>query len=232
MRCLVGQQGRRPYWLIQTGIGPEAATAAAGKVLSHQPMALIISAGFAGALTTAAAIGDLVIGTSVCAGVYDRTWKPSTDVASCDRAVRASAEAIAAQLGIAARIGPIVSVSRVVCRAEAKQAIGRLTGAVALDMESAALADVAHAQAVPFAVLRTVSDLADEELPLDFNLFLEPRGWLKGIWSVAAHPSSVLGLNRLRRQSRVAADRLAASYAAFAEKGFGLPQSHESGRTR
>ena len=36
---------------------------------------------------------------------------------------------------------------------------------------------------IPFAVIRAVSDLLDEDLPLDFNLFLTPSDWSKGIWS-------------------------------------------------
>ena len=65
----------------------------------------------------------------------------------------------------------VVSAARVVGRSADKQAISRMTGAVALDMESAALAQVAEERGVPFVVLRTVSDLVEEELPLDFNAF-------------------------------------------------------------
>jgi adenosylhomocysteine nucleosidase len=129
---------------------------------------------------------------------------------------------VAAQLGIVARIGPVVSVPAVVCRAEDKGLLGRATGASAVDMESAALARSAQERAVPFMVLRTVSDLAGEDLPLDFNAFLRPSGWLKGMLDLIRHPSSLLGLNRLRRQSNLAADRLTSVCSAFVERGFGL----------
>lgn len=224
VRCLIGQRGNRPYWLIQTGVGPEAAKTAAQLILSRQPMALMISTGFAGALTPAA-IGDVVIGTSACAGSYDRTWRQNTETVSCDRAGLRCVQSVAAQVGIAAHIGPVVSVSRVVYRAEDKEAISRMTGATALDMESAALALVAQERAVPFMVVRTVSDLVGEELPLDFNLFLKPVGWLRGVWQLVMHPSKLGGMNRLRQQSSLAADQLATVYSAFAGRGFGLSQT-------
>ena len=101
-----------------------------------------------------------------------------------------------------------MSVGHIVWRASEKARYAQMTGAIGLDMESAALArEAKHAQ-VPFVILRTASDLLDEDLPLDFNLFLRPTGWLKGIGSVLAAPSSLAGLGRLRRQSRSAAEKL------------------------
>lgn len=221
LRCLIGRRAGRAYWLVQTGVGPAAAAAAVSLVLDRQPMALAISTGFAGALTPAA-VGDLIIGTGVTSASYDGAWKQEAGSVPCAAPGVACAQSAAAQLGIAAHTGPVVSVPVVLCRAEEKQAVGRLTGATALDMESAALAKGAQERAVPFMVLRTVSDLADEDLPLDFNAFLKPSGWLKGLLALLRHPASLTGLIRLRRQSQAAAGRLTAVCAACVERGFGL----------
>jgi adenosylhomocysteine nucleosidase len=67
------------------------------------------------------------------------------------------------------------------------------------------------------AILRTVSDLVDEDLPLDFNLFLRPTDWIKGMQAIIGRPSSVEGLNRLRKQSRMAADRLTEWFQRYTE---------------
>jgi adenosylhomocysteine nucleosidase len=75
-------------------------------------------------------------------------------------------------------------------------------------MESAALAAEARRAQVPFVIVRTASDLLDEDLPLDFNLFLRPTGWLKGVAALVGNPSIVAGLCRLRRQSQTAAKNL------------------------
>jgi adenosylhomocysteine nucleosidase len=221
LSCFIGQQADRSYWLVHTGIGPEAAKSAASAVFNRQPMALAISTGFAGALVPAA-VGDVIVGTSVSSGVLNGTWNQIAQAISCDAAVVSAVRSAIAQIGMTIRLGSVVSLSRVVCRASEKQAIGQLTGAVALDMESAALGMVAKKREVPFLVVRTVSDLVDQDLPLDFNLFLRPSGWVQGIVAMMSHPSSLIGLNRLRRQSRLASDCLTAVCSAYAAAGFGL----------
>ncbi len=82
-------------------------------------------------------------------------------------------------------------------------------------MESSALAAQAQRAQVPFVIIRSVSDRLDEDLPLDFNLFLRPTGWLKGIETILAAPSCLLGLGRLRRQSLVAAEALTAFFRSY-----------------
>lgn len=228
--CFIGQQAEGPYWLVHTGIGPESAKAAANAVLNRQPMALAISTGFAGALVPAA-IGDVIVGISVSSGWFNGAWNQMAQPISCDAAAISTMRAVVARLGLTVRVGSVVSLSSVVCRASEKRAIGRLTGAVALDMESAALGMVAKEQGVPFMVFRTVSDLAGEDLPVDFNLFLKPSGWVRGFVALMSHPSSLIGLNRLRRQSRLAADRLTAVCSAYAGAGFGLSSVTDAGRT-
>ena len=116
-----------------------------------------------------------------------------------------------------ARVGTVVSSGTVVWQAQEKRRLRQLTDATGLDMESAAVAAVAQKRGLPMVIVRTVSDLVDEDLPLDFNLFLRPTGWLKGMQSIIGRPSSVEGLNRLRKQSRVAADRLTDWFQRYVE---------------
>jgi adenosylhomocysteine nucleosidase len=114
-------------------------------------------------------------------------------------------------------IGSFVSSSTVLCRADEKRKLADRCGAIGLDMESAAVGAAATQHQVPFGILRTVSDLVDEDLPLDFNLFLRPSGWAKGVAACLAHPASFIGLNRLRHQSRKAGAQLTALYRACAD---------------
>jgi nucleoside phosphorylase len=39
-----------------------------------------------------------------------------------------------------------------------------------VDMESTAVADVCASRGLPFLIARSITDLLDEDLPLDFNL--------------------------------------------------------------
>jgi adenosylhomocysteine nucleosidase len=60
-----------------------------------------------------------------------------------------------------------------------------------------------------------VSDLLDEDLPLDFNLFLTPDGWPKGALACLTHPSRLLGLKRVRAQATLATERLTRFFERF-----------------
>ena len=215
VRCHIGQQGERTYWLIQTGVGPAAARSIAGKVLKAQPMSLVMSTGFVCALVPAQ-VGDLIVGTAVTSVHGEGTWTIGDDRVLCDGAVRAGLLLVAQSAGMVARVGTVVSSGTVVWQAEEKRRLRCLTDATGLDMESAALAGVAQERGLPMAIVRTVSDLADEDLPLDFNLFLRPTGWAKGMRALISSPASVEGLNRLRKQSRVAADRLTEWFQRYA----------------
>lgn len=194
-------------------------TARAGTIcreaLAAQPLDLVVSAGFACALTSSQ-IGDLLIGTEVIVSQNSAAGSPGLEgLFPCaagwnEQAARAGAEA-----GLPTQTGRFVTVPRVVWRAEEKRRLAAGTGAVALDMESAGLAAEAAKQGVPFVVLRTASDLLDEDLPLDFNLFLSSGGWLKGALACLARPSSVVELNRLRAQSARASERLSRFFEQF-----------------
>lgn len=201
--------GAGECWVIQTGVGPQKAREAARAVLALQPFALAISSGFACALRQAS-VGDILIGTRVAAVEGDQTDAPNyVEMAGHERELWQQAfRAGGSRTGSSEADGTFISSDRIVYRAEEKLALAQRTHAMGLDMESAALAGEAQAARVPFLIVRAVSDLVMEELPLDFNLFLRPTGWAKGLCALLAHPSSLVGLARLRRQSVVAAGTL------------------------
>ena len=207
--------GTREYWLVQTGVGPEKASLASARVFAHQPFSLAISTGFACALV-ATEIGALLVGRDVVAsGAQGSDASPAIDVPGSERD---------AMLGLAAgadqplHIGRFVSTTRIVASAAEKLRFARATAAIGLDMESAALATEARRAQVPFVIVRTVSDLLNEDLPLDFNLFLRPTGWLKGVAALIGNPSSLAGLLRLRRQSQAAAHNLTIFFRRYAQE--------------
>ena len=179
-------------------------------------MSLVMSTGFACALVPAQ-VGDLIVGTAVSSVHDEGTWTMGGDRVLCDGAVCAGFLIVAQDAGLVARVGTVVSSGTVVWQAQEKRRLRRLTDATGLDMESAAVAAVAQERGLPMAIVRTVSDLVDEDLPLDFNLFLRPTGWITGMQALISCPSSLVGLNRLRKQSRVAADQLTEWFQRYAE---------------
>src|SRR5262249_9053004 len=86
IRCHIGQRGNRAYWLMQTGVGPVAARAVAGRVLQVQAMSLVMSTGFACSLVPAQ-VGDLIIGTGVSSVQGEGTWTFGNDPVLCDETV-------------------------------------------------------------------------------------------------------------------------------------------------
>ncbi len=212
VRCLIARRPHLDWWIIPTGVGPERAAATARMVLASQPFAAMWSTGFACALR-AANIGDVLMGTHATVE-GDRIGYGAS---LCAPAMLEWARQALENRHVAVRLGPFVSVPRVLCRAGEKREIAERVGAIGLDMESAALGLVAAERQIPFGIVRTVSDLVDEDLPLDFNLFLRPSGWAKGVAACLAHPTSLIGLNRLRSQSRTAGSQLTAVYRACAD---------------
>lgn len=203
----VARLGAGECWVMQTGMGLQQAAAGARALLGREPFVLSISTGFACALTSAH-VGDVVAGTQV------ESVEHQESAGSCrleagglarDRFMTVLRAWMQGGRGVE---GLFVSVNRVVGRGGDKAALARRTGAIGLDMESAALAGEATTAGVPFVIVRTVSDLRDEDLPLDFNLFLRPSGWARGIMTIVLHPGCLGGLMRLRRQSLVAARNL------------------------
>ena len=199
------------WWIVSMGVGPERASAAAKALCAQQAFRLIVSAGFACALEHAG-IGDVLVGTDVVM----RADQGFVTHVRCDLAAAEEATLAGRKAGLPVHCGRFVSVPSVLCRAVDKQAAAQSEQGIGLDMESAALGAVAQERRIPFAIVRTVSDLLEEDLPLDFNLFLRPSGWMAGLVSLLTHPSSLIGLNRLRRQSNRAADRLTAIYRTWA----------------
>jgi adenosylhomocysteine nucleosidase len=212
VRCLLARQPNVDWWIIPMGVGPERATATARTVLAKHSFAALWSTGFACALQVAK-IGDVMMGTRVT--MEDDATRQGWSL--CAPTMVEWARQALQDRHLAVQVGPFVSVPQVLCRADEKREVADHVGAIGLDMESAALSWLASERNIPFGIIRTVSDLVDEDLPLDFNLFLRPSGWAKGVAACLTHPTSLMGLNRLRIQSRTAGEQLTAVFRAYAD---------------
>ncbi len=110
-----------------------------------------------------------------------------------------------------------VCTPHVVITAQEKRELRRSTGASVVDMESFAVAKIAADWGVAFRYIRAVSDTADQDMPLDFNLYRDRDGnFSRARIALAAirHPLTVLpGLLRLDRNCKLAAQRLGDYFA-------------------
>jgi adenosylhomocysteine nucleosidase len=205
--CIIGHRANCRLYVFRTGVGTAKAGAVCRAAFASQRLDLAISSGFACALVPSG-IGDLLIGRDVIAAGRDEAFP-------CAAVWRRAAMDAALSAGIAAQVGRFVTVPDVVWRAEEKRRLATVTGAIGLDMESAAVGRAAADFQVPFVVVRAVSDLLDEDLPLDFNLFFSRAGWLRGGGLCLTRPSILVGLNRLRRQTGVASGRIGRFFERF-----------------
>jgi len=72
--------------------------------------------------------------------------------------------------------GLVHTIDHVAATAAEKRTLRSQTGAVAVDMESAAVATKAAEWNVPYLCIRAVSDRAGDTLPLDFNRYRNAQG--------------------------------------------------------
>ena len=142
-----------PATLRVLGDGAPTATDALVATLDAlpSPPGVVLVAGFCGALDPAFERGRVVAITRMVA--HDRDGVPEPDPNWTARL-----EAAGAQIATLSSARGLIS-----GRAE-RLALGRLTGAQVVDLESAALARVCAERSLPFAVLRVVSDALDDDL--------------------------------------------------------------------
>jgi hopanoid-associated phosphorylase len=144
----------------------------------------IISFGMAGALDPALRIGDWVIGTRVLGG-FDAACDPAWSAALGQRLPQA-------------RRGAVHAENRLIgCPTEKARLFA--DGAVVADMESQVAARIAAELALPFAVLRCISDEADAALPPAIAVAMKPGGGLAlgaVLRSISGNPGQLPALLR------------------------------------
>jgi len=109
---------------------------------------------------------------------------------------------------------------RILATAAEKAACRQTTGCDAVEMESHALRSLCAARQIPSATLRSISDTATEDMPLDFNLFMTPQqrmSYPRLLAHLAVRPQVVPALLRFHRRTLFAARALAATLARVLE---------------
>lgn len=174
-------------------------------LVSASDRPLVVSAGVCGGLDPTLRAGDLVLPDGV---ISDGGLRLPVTGSVAQRAAAA---------GAAARAGVMATASRAVATPEAKAALRAATGAVAVDMESAAILEAAAARGCFSLVVRAVSDDARETLPDELMRLMGADGRIRCAGVLAlARPRVLRRALEIRRSTRQALASVAGSLARLA----------------
>lgn len=178
--------------LAISGIGPERATRAADRLLA-QGVSTLASWGTAGGLDPRLPRAALVLPKRVIDGdgnsyAVDGPWRWRLEHTLTGIVTLAS--------------GPLLSSARPLVNTRQKAEAFERTGAIAVDMESAAVAARATAAQCPFMVVRTITDTASERLPAAALAAVDADGRFQPLQLLLAllrRPGDLPGLMKLGR---------------------------------
>lgn len=195
-----GLHGRRLV-LLECGVGRQAAAQGTRALLQGHRPRWVISAGFAGALQPELRQGDIVMANEIA------------DAGGLRLAIdfKIGEAALARSPGL--HIGRLLTVDSIVRTPAEKRALGQQHGALAVDMESSAVAEVCRDERVRFLSVRVISDTVDRELPADVDYLVRRKTMLGRLGAatgaIVRRPGSIKDLWQLKEDAIAASDRLA-----------------------
>ncbi len=178
-----GYLAGKPMVLVRSGPGKVNAARCAQLLIDVYHPDYLINTGIAGGVGEGLAVGDIVVATGLVQHDFDVTAFGYARGNICARDSAAEPTvfrpdgALVRQLTQAARAvgnvrqGIVATGDVFVSSTAQKKDLAATFHALAAEMEGGAIAQVAQANGVPFAVLRVLSDLADGSAPESFDAF-------------------------------------------------------------
>ena len=218
LKICQGRLGEEMIAAATVGVGRAAAKRGTEALLTGHDPRLVVSAGFAGGLTDELPRETVLVAERVIDEAGSE-FVPTARADVADRIVRCGA------LG-----GTLVTCDQVVPTEEAKRALATRSGACAVDMETAAVADVCARRDVPWLSVRIVLDAVEDKLPAAVERLARQKtaaGRLgAAMGAVVSQPESLKQMWALKERSLVCADRLAEAIVCLtANRRESLPKS-------
>ncbi len=193
--------GNEPVVVGVSGMGGNRAGTMTRYVTSNMDPSYIIWFGVAGGLKPGFEIGDLVIPADVSKFPSGEVFSPTLDL-------REKMIALARRHGTRTARGALIEMDRVVSSVQEKAFLGESTGASACDMESASFAEVAAPSGHRWAVIRSIFDRVDDELPEIPDDLLDDTGAVRPLKAASAFFRQPRALLELGTRNRTALARL------------------------
>jgi len=198
--------GRAEVDFVVTGMGIDNAASATRSVLKNEHD-FCVASGFAGSLQPNFKVGDILAAEAV-------QFLGKSKILQSNRNLARHAEGDGA---IFAKM--LITADHVVRTPAEKSALAPFAEFV--DMESFGVFTAAHEIGRPAVAIRVISDAHDGELPVNVELTMNKKGQVqigRVVRFLARYPSTLPALIRLGRDSRTAAEALAAFLEAYIKK--------------
>jgi adenosylhomocysteine nucleosidase len=196
-----GHLAGREVLLVQAGIGRERAREAVAAASRKFDVRAAWSLGFAGGLTESLRPGDLVYPTAI---LEDRE---SARLSMHGGTTHATVCAALRRAALRIESGAVITLRAALRTPEAKRAVARQSGAVAVEMEAAGVVRAARDLGIPCAALKVIVDAVDDPLPPFVGRCTTPQGdlrWRGLLAGVLEGRESWRSLYRLGQASRQA----------------------------
>ena len=171
--------------LVESGIGKVNAAISTTLLISQFKVEKIIFTGVAGAVNPEIKVTDIVIGTDLVESDIDVTAGGNYKLGEIPRMKSSNfkadpylfnlAESVAIKLFGSDKVhkGRIISRDEFVASSEKVSKLREIFSAECVEMEGAAVAHVCEVMNIPFIVIRSISDKADDEAGMSFDEFVK-----------------------------------------------------------
>lgn len=209
-----------PILLLRCGMGAERARQAANWLADTYALQGMISFGFAGGLQPDLRTGDAILAQHIQAYATpsgNRSGAFRDPITPTPSLLRIADQAVL-PLTSAVYRGALLSADAVIAAAAEKQRLGRLSNALAVDMEAHSIGQVAIRRQLSFVSLKTVFDTYHDDISLHLTQCTTPTGALKLASLTSAllrHPALIAHLPRLQRKARRAGQHLESWLSRF-----------------
>ena len=197
-----GSIGGKQVCVLHTGVGEKATRPRIADFLEHQKTALLISAGFAGALADELHVGDLVLADNFTA---PHLLAPTRDT-----------------LGTQLHVGTLATSGAVIDSVSERVELRERSGAIAVDMETEWIANACRTANVPMISLRVISDTPAAPMPAPADVLFNVARQKTDVGTlssyVARHPGALWRLASFGKRITLARHVLAGAIVRLIER--------------